>query len=83
MKGEAKVPSAVFRITKLGEYGKDMGWGWYKVKMLEDDGEILSGVMTALHDSDTGTLFLGGAGNDSISFCKKRDGGFNEEMVIV
>ncbi|KAI9651321.1 hypothetical protein NHQ30_001360 [Ciborinia camelliae] len=72
---EAQIPSAVFRIMKLGRMGEGEGWGWNVVKMVEDDGSLLPATTVAVHDTLTGKMFLGGVLDPFISICEKMDGG--------
>ncbi|RAL61233.1 hypothetical protein DID88_010312 [Monilinia fructigena] len=74
-KAETKIPSAVFRIMKLGEMGEGEGWGWNVVKLMEDDGSTLPVTTVAVHDTQTGKMFLGGALDPFISVCEKIEGG--------
>lgn len=60
-------PSAVLRI-RAGE-----GEGGYVVEtVLEDNGSVLPGSTVAVHDAQTGRIFLGGAMAPWISICETR-----------
>jgi hypothetical protein len=74
------VPSAVYRIRKVVEEGKEGPEGAYVVeKMLEDrDAEKLPGTTTVIHDAETGRLFLGGT-----SFLQFSDSPFDSENALL
>ncbi|ESZ93489.1 hypothetical protein SBOR_6138 [Sclerotinia borealis F-4128] len=74
-KSYGNIPSAVYRIMKLGEMGDGEGWGWNVMKMIEDDGNILPATTVAVHDMLTGKIFLGGVRDPFISICERIDGG--------
>jgi arylesterase/paraoxonase len=40
--------------------------------VMEDDGTVLPGATTAVHDAETGTIFLGGAVAPYITICQTR-----------
>ncbi|PQE31688.1 Serum paraoxonase arylesterase protein [Rutstroemia sp. NJR-2017a WRK4] len=80
---EQKVPSAVFRIMKLGEMGEGEGWGWNIVKMIEDAGHMLPGITKAVHDTRNGKMFLGGLA-PFVGICEKKDGGtFSAQLQML
>ena len=78
-----KVPSAVVRIRKVGMQGKkgkgregvvlhgELG-DWEIETILEDDGTVVGGATTAVHDVETGRIFTGGAVAPFISICETR-----------
>ncbi|KAF7852880.1 uncharacterized protein EAF02_012110 [Botrytis sinoallii] len=81
---EANIPTAVFRIIKLGEMGEGEGWGWNVVKMMEDDGNTLPATTVAVHDTQTGKMFLGGVLDPFISICERINGeSFSAYMEIL
>lgn len=83
-KTQANIPSAIFRIMKLGEMGEGEGRGWNVVKMMEDDGNTLPATAVAVHDTLTGKMFLGGVLDPFISICEKIEGGsFSAQMDIL
>jgi arylesterase / paraoxonase len=62
-------PSAVVKVSRPGK-GND---GEYVVeKFFEDDGSVLPGSTIAVHDSQTGRVFLGGAMSPFITICETR-----------
>ena len=75
-------PSTVMRISRAGkEYqgtdgtadAKKSNDGKYVVeKFLEDDGAVLPGSTVAVHDSQTGRVFLGGVISPFITICETR-----------
>jgi hypothetical protein len=60
-------PSAVFRIRKSSK-GHDAEYVVEKV--LEDDGSVLPGTTTAVHDAETGKVYLGGVMSAYITICE-------------
>ncbi len=62
-------PSTVLKISK--NVGKDQFFGkkWNVDKVLEDDGEGMSGATTALWDGEKGGFWLGGVSSVT-AFCK-------------
>ncbi|CAD6446430.1 a2e50a8b-2e38-4eac-8cdc-076ed41a2a1f [Sclerotinia trifoliorum] len=81
---DANIPSAMFRIIKLGSMGEGEGWGWNVVKMMEDDGNTLPATTVAVHDSQTGKMFLGGVLDPFISICEKIDGrSFSAQLELL
>jgi arylesterase/paraoxonase len=80
---QQKIPSAVFRIMKLGEMGEGEGWGWNVVKMIEDEGYMLPGITKAVHDTRNGKMFLGGLA-PFVGVCEKKDGGtFSAQLQML
>lgn len=78
---DVKVPSTVFRIRKIGTWkGAEVKRGTvhkgdegYEIKkILEDDGTTLPGATIAVHDVETGRIFLGGAVAPFITICETR-----------
>lgn len=78
---DVKVPSTVFRIRKAGgskggnaKRGKvyKHDEGYVISKILEDDGTTISGATIAVHDAETGRIFLGGAMSPFISICETK-----------
>ncbi|KAJ5043078.1 uncharacterized protein L3040_004465 [Drepanopeziza brunnea f. sp. 'multigermtubi'] len=77
---DIKVPSTVLKIKRAGK--GDQGAGskghpghdaQYTVdKLLEDDGTVLSGLTIAVHDTQTGRLFMGGVMSPFITICEPR-----------
>ncbi len=63
---EVHPPSTVFRIRKLSK-GHDAEYVVEKV--LEDDGSVLPGTTTAVHDAETGRIYLGGVMSAYITIC--------------
>jgi arylesterase/paraoxonase len=80
---EVKVPSAILRIRKAGMQGKkgkgregvvlhgELG-DWEVETILEDDGSVVGGASIAVHDTETGRIFTGGAVAPFISICETR-----------
>lgn len=63
-------PSGVTKISRAGKNSKD---GDYIVeKFFEDNGSVLPGSTIAVHDSQTGKVFLGGAMSPFITICETR-----------
>lgn len=64
------VPSTIFRIRKL----KNGNGAYYEVqKILEDiEGEVLPGATTVVHDTQTGTIFLGGITSPFLTVCERQ-----------
>jgi arylesterase / paraoxonase len=81
---EVDPPSTVFRIRKAGKGGKKGGKrgtggageigeeGWEIRKIMEDDSGTLPGATIAVHDVETGRVFLGGAMSPFITICETR-----------
>jgi len=73
-----KVPSAVFKITKKNTGAQSQNknspdHGSYDfVKIMEDNGETLPGATVAVHDAETGRVFLGGVVSPYIVICETR-----------
>jgi arylesterase/paraoxonase len=76
-----KVPGAVLKISREGKGHERTGRnkemkrseGEYSVeKVLEDDGSVFPGTTTAVHDAETGRMFLGGAMSPFITICETR-----------
>ena len=72
-------PSAVYRIRTSGKEYEDTRrkpnlethQGDYVVeKVIEDDGSVLPGTTTAVHDAETGRIFLGGVMSPYITICE-------------
>jgi arylesterase/paraoxonase len=73
-------PSAVFRVRKAGKgYQGDSRKGsmeryegdYIIEKVVEDDGSLLPGSTTVVHDAQTGRLFLAGVMSPFIVICQK------------
>lgn len=60
-------PTTVFRIRKSNN-GHDAEYVVEKV--LEDDGSVLPGTTTAVHDAETGRIYLGGVMSAYIAICE-------------
>ena len=60
-------PTTVFRIRKPSK-GHDAEYVVEKV--LEDDGSVLPGTTTAVHDAETGRIYLGGVMSAYIAICE-------------
>lgn len=75
---DVKVPSAVFRVSNVGLRKWKRGTasisdGGFEVKkIMEDDGTTLPGATIAVHDAETGRIFLGGAMAPFITICETR-----------
>lgn len=73
-----KPPSAVFKIIKPSKSIKYQGKestgsdGYQIVKVMEDDGNILGGSTVAVHDTESGRIFLGGVASPQIAICETR-----------
>lgn len=72
-------PSAVFKFYKKGagsqrlEKGESHAGPKYVVeKIMEDDGTVLPGASSAVHDAETGRIFLGGPMSPYITICETR-----------
>jgi arylesterase/paraoxonase len=72
-------PSAVFVLQRKERTGLAalMGNEWHDgdvtvTKIMEDDGNMLSGVTIAVHDTETGRIFVGGAIAPFITICETR-----------
>ena len=70
-------PAAVFRIQKsVREVGgetnryKETDAIYIVEKVLEDDGSVLPGATTAVHDASTGRIFLSGVMSPFIAICE-------------
>jgi arylesterase/paraoxonase len=64
-------PSAVLKISKAGPGSTQQGE--YAVeKVMEDDGSVLPGASSAVHDAETGRFFLGGPVSPYITICETR-----------
>lgn len=80
---DVKVPTAVIRIKKVGMEGKrgkgregvvlhgELG-DWEVETVLEDDGSVVGGATIAVHDAETGRIFMGDAVAPFISVCETR-----------
>ncbi|KAK4545609.1 hypothetical protein LTR36_002561 [Oleoguttula mirabilis] len=61
-------PSTILRVRRRAD---GSGWDWEKV--LEDaEGEVLPATTTAIHDAQTGRIFLSGVFSPFISVCEKK-----------
>lgn len=77
---DVKVPATVFRIRKAGVYTgaavnrikPEHDKGYQITKILEDDGTLVSGATVAVHDTETGRVFLGGCMSPFISICETK-----------
>lgn len=75
-----EIPTAVFKISGAGKRrdkrsGRNHGERekeYVIEKVVEDDGSTLPGTTTAVHDTETGRLFLGGVISPWIGICEKR-----------
>ncbi|TVY89001.1 Serum paraoxonase/arylesterase, partial [Lachnellula willkommii] len=75
-------PSGVVKISRAGKGSQETSrsadagnWddGEYIVeKLMEDDGSVLPGSTVAIHDSQTGRVFLGGVFSPFITICETR-----------
>jgi len=75
-------PSAVVKISRAGKGhpgtsgeadAEKLNDEKYVVeKFIEDDGSVLPGSTVAVHDSQTGRVFLGGAMSPFITICETR-----------
>lgn len=75
-------PSAVVKISRAGKgyqgtsrkaHVEKWNDGDFEVqKVIEDDGSVLPGSTVAVHDSETGRIFLGGALSPFITICETR-----------
>lgn len=68
-------PTAVYRIHKSGKEGGGFTDAYadaiYVVDMvLEDDGSVLPGATTAVHDTETGRIFVSGVMSPFIAICE-------------
>jgi hypothetical protein len=54
-------------VVMHGETGE-----WEVETVLEDDGTVVSGATVAVHDVETGRLFMGGVLTPFISVCETR-----------
>ena len=61
-----KCPGAAMRIKKL------KGGGYEVDTIVEDDGTVLPGSTIAVHDAQTGRIFMGGAMSPYITICETR-----------
>jgi arylesterase / paraoxonase len=74
------VPTAVFRIRRAGKgyrgtsrKGMEIYQGEYEVeKIIEDDGSLLPGSTSAVHDPMTGRIFLAGVMSPFVAVCETR-----------
>jgi arylesterase/paraoxonase len=77
---DVHVPSAVYRIRKPGKGYEETErkpyseiYADYVVeKVIEDDGSVISGATIAVHDAETGRIFLGGAMSPFITICQTK-----------
>lgn len=67
---DVNVPTAVLRIRKADMEGKKGKWEVETI--LEDDGAVVGGASIAIHDTETGRIFTGGAVAPFISICETR-----------
>ena len=76
-----KVPGAALKVSREGKGHERVGRnkdlkrseGEYSVeKVLEDDGTVFPGTTIAVHDAETGRIFLGGAMSPFITICETR-----------
>jgi hypothetical protein len=72
-----KVPSAIYVLQRKERYGLSAlaGNEWHDgdmivTKIMEDDGSVLSGFSIAVHDAETGKIFLGGPLAPFITICE-------------
>ncbi|TVY76064.1 Serum paraoxonase/arylesterase [Lachnellula suecica] len=75
-------PSAVYKISRAGKgytgtsrkaHVEKWDDGEYVLeKIIEDDGSVLPGSTVAVHDSETGRIFLGGAFSPFITICETK-----------
>jgi arylesterase/paraoxonase len=69
-------PSAVFRIRKSATENKgetkstELKAEYVVEKVMEDDGSVLPGATTAVHDAETGRIFLSGVMSPYITICE-------------
>lgn len=65
-------PSAVVKVSK-GKISSNDDKGGHVVQMVvEDDGNLLPGSTVAVHDAETGRLFIGGVKSPWIAICETR-----------
>ena len=77
---DVNCPSTIFKIHKgeagwkvRGEKKRAVEDGEYEIeKVVEDDGSTLPGSTIAVHDVETGRIFLGGAMSPYITICETR-----------
>jgi arylesterase/paraoxonase len=74
-------PSTVLRIKRDGKgYEKEGRQGhlgeekteYLVEEVLEDDGSVVNGATVAVHDAETGRIFIGGASAPWITICETR-----------
>jgi arylesterase/paraoxonase len=80
---DVHVPSAVYRIRKPGKGYEgterkphlEIYADYVVEKVIEDDGSVLPGATIAVHDAETGRIFLGGAMSPFITICQTKPRG--------
>ncbi|KAH8598160.1 hypothetical protein B0O99DRAFT_506527 [Bisporella sp. PMI_857] len=75
----SRLASTIYKISRKGKRGvraRRSDWsiadGYNITKVLEDDGTLLPGSTTAIHDVETGRIFLSGVVSPYITICEMR-----------
>jgi len=72
---ELTAPASIYRIKKVGAVAKgveEYGKGYQVDLVMEDDGTVLPVATVAVHDAETGRVFLGGVMSPYITVCETR-----------